>query len=97
MEHAGDRPAHDRRRSDLLVAQISEDLAESLEPFFEQSVDGFKGGIPPRDPGAAVDDDGLAVCVLRTCLHQLPDSCRLVADGVMIAQRLLGRLACTSD
>src|SRR5262245_63556422 len=38
---AGARAAHDRGRSDLLIAEQAEELAEAVEPLLQQAADGF--------------------------------------------------------
>src|SRR5438309_5643771 len=88
LVEAGRGAAHDRRGADVLVAEIAEDLAESVQAFFQEAVDRLAGGIPPRDARSAVHDDRLDVAVLRTLLDQLPDGRRLVLDEVVGCDRV---------
>src|ERR1035437_6734004 len=55
----GARAAHHRRRSDRLVAQHPEQLAEAVEPLVQQTADGFVRAVARADAGAAGRDDGL--------------------------------------
>src|SRR5207245_3706762 len=86
-----------RRGPDVLVAEVAEDLTESVQPFFQEAVDRLKGGIPPRDSRSSIHDNCLDVAALRALLDQLPDDRRLVLHEVVGRDRVAAFLQGVPD
>ena len=61
---AGQCPGHDRGRTDFLVAEVAEDLAEAVQPLVQKTRYRVEGVVACGNTGAAVQDDGLALRVL---------------------------------
>ena len=94
------RPAHDRRRTDVQVTQVTKDLAEAVEFLFQETADHFIGSVPRRNSGAAVDDHSIDIAPAQSLVEQLFDfygfifndaiACRFVR---FVREEFLDRLA----
>ncbi|CAE6765509.1 hypothetical protein NSPZN2_40020 [Nitrospira defluvii] len=75
-----------------MIGQEPKDFAESIQPFFQHRVHGFKGRVPPGNTRSTVDDNGLHGVVGDTIRDPSPDLCRLVFDEMIGCDRVTALL-----
>ena len=73
-------PAHDRRGADIEIAQIAEDLAKSIQFFFQEPGNDFVGAVARRNPGTSVDDHRIDVALFKGVDEQSFNLGRLILN-----------------
>lgn len=89
--YAGGRTREHGGRSDLLIAQRSEQLSEACELFFEDSGERLIRSVTGRQPGSTGDQDRLARGVVTEREHVISNPLGLVRENLVVANSMPGR------
>ncbi len=82
--HAGDRPGEHSAGADIFPTEVPEQFAESVDLLFEETSDGFVGGVASGNTGSPVGEDGLAISLVCNFDYNFSDPGGIIRNDLVV-------------